>query len=272
MNVLIYEYDDYKRYLLTYQKALPKRGHGFKSRLAEAADCRTAYVAQVLNGHAHFSAEQAEGINGVLGHNDAESEFFLLLVQLNRAGTERLRTRIRARMEAVRASQVNSKQRFQAVTELKEQDLYEFFGSWYVNAVQMAATIPKLRTRSQLRRALELEEALLDQALEFLIGKGLLKEVDGKLEPGVTRVFIGKDSPILKVHHANWRNKAIQALDHASTKDIHFTSVYSLSKKDAAVIRERLIREIESVRKTVKESPEEELHTFTLDFWRVDRD
>ena len=271
MNVFVFDFSDYKAYLNAYIAALPKRGYGFKSRLAEAANCKTAYIAQVLNGVAHFSLEQAENLNTTLGHDDLESEFFLLLVQLARAGTEKLRRRLRSQIQALHERQNNLKQRFRANTELGERELLEYFSRWSVNAVHLATTIPRLRSKEKIMQALDLDSATAAEALQFLKGVGLVREERGQLLPGQSRIFIGKDSPILKVHHAGWRGKAVQSLDHGAMHDLHFTSVYSLSEKDAATIRERLIREIETVRGIVKDSPEEILQTFTLDFFRVDR-
>jgi uncharacterized protein (TIGR02147 family) len=271
MELSVFQFDDYKAYLEASIQGLPRRGYGFKSRIAEAMGCKTAYVAQVLGGSAHFSLEQAESLNTLLKHSDPEGEFFLLLVQLARAGTEKLRQRFRSQIEAQRARHSNLKHRFRATTTLEERDLYAFFGVWYFNAIQLAASIPRLRDKSKLMSSLGLSEELVNEALEFLMSRGLIEESKGRLVPGQTRVFIGKDSPILKAHHANWRAKAVQSLDQATEKDLHFTSVYSLSAKDAARIRERLVREIEAVRAIVKDSPEEQLSTLTLDFFRVDR-
>lgn len=270
LKTFIFIFDDYKVYLNAFIKELPKEGYGFKSRIAEAIGCKTAYVAQVLNGHAHFSPEQAESLNPVLHHSEIEADFFLLLVQLARAGTQNLRRRIESQMEVLRAKQLNLKQRFRAGHDLGEKEVIEFFSRWYIAAVHLGATIPRLKTRRTLALALGVDKELIDEALQFLIMNGLLQEQKGNLEPGPTRIFIGKDSPIMKLHHANWRAKAVQSLDVTKSRDVHFTSVYSLSTKDAAIIRERLIREIEAVRGIVRESPEEELHTLTLDFFRVD--
>ena len=254
-----------------YIRELPKKGYGFKSRIGEAMNCKTAYVAQVLNGNAHFSPEQAESLTGLLHLQDREVDFLLLLVQIARAGTPGLRRRLQTQIESQRAEQLNLKQRFRAGHDLGEKEVLEFFSRWYIAAVHLGATIPGLKTRATLAKALAIDEKLIDEALNFLVAHGLLQEQKGKLEPGPTRIFIGKDSPILKMHHANWRTKAVQSLDDMKSPSVHFTSVYSLSEKDAAQIRERLIREIESVRAIVKGSPEEQLHTFTLDFFRVDR-
>lgn len=271
-DVFLFNFDDYKAYLNAYIASQPNRGYGFKSRLAEAAGCKTAYVAQVLGGAAHFSLEQAEGVNALLEHSEDESDFLLLLVQSARAGTENLRRRLRQQIKTARERQTNLKQRFRVRNELSESELTEFFSRWFISAVHIAATIPRLKTREAIREALGLDASLVKEALEFLVGKGLIEEKDGLLRPGSTRIFVGKDSPILKMHHANWRQKAVQALDRAAVdENVHFTAVYSLSAADAARIRERLIREIEAVRKVIAPSPEEELHAFTVDFFRLDR-
>ena len=272
MSISLFEYDDYKSLLWSRIQALPNKGYGFKSRMAEATECKTSYVAQVLHGKAHFSLEQADRLCSLLQFRDDESDFFLLLVQLARAGTPSLRKRIQAQIEELRAKQLNLKQRFAVQTELNEKDATEFFSRWYIPAVHLGATIPRLKNREQLAHALTLNPDLLREALDFLIAHGLLEERKGVLEPGPTKIFIGRDSPIMKMHHANWRTRAIESLDRNSTKDLHFTSVYSLSAKDAKIIRERLINEIEAVRGIVRPSPEEQLAVFTLDFFRIDRE
>lgn len=271
-EVFLLSFSDYKAYLNAYIASQPKRGYGLRSRMAEAAGCKVAYIAQVLRGNAQLSLEQAEGVNGLLGHSEGESDFFLLLVQYARAGTEKLRRRLRAQMKTLRDREANLKLRFRARSELSETEVVEFFSRWSISAVHIASTIPRLQTREALAKALDVEPSLVADALEFLIGKGLIKEKQGRLEPGPTKLFVGKDSPILKSHHANWRQKAVQALDRERVdENVHFTAVYSLSGADAARIRESLIREIEAVRKVVGPSPEEELHALTLDFFRLDR-
>ena len=271
-DVFVFSYDDYKAYVNAYIASQPKKGYGFKSRMAQAADCKTAYVAQVLNGSAHLSLEQAEALNPLFNHNEDQSDFFLLLVQMSRAGTERLRKRLKAQMKVLRDRQTNLKQRFKVQNELSASEVLEYFSRWALSATHIATTIPRMKKRENLKKYLGIDEVLLKETLDFLIAKGLVVEADGKLEPGQTKIFAGKDSGILKMHHANWRQKAVQFLDHERPEDVHFTAVYSLSTEDAARIRERLIREIEAVRKIVGPSAEEELHAFTLDFFRIDRE
>lgn len=272
MKNFIFEFENYKDYLRAYIHRLPKKGYGFKSKMATFLECNTSYISQLLEGSAEMSLEQAENLNLLLKHSEAEGEFFIFLVCLARAGNERLRQRFRQQITQLRVRQSNLKERFQESSELNTADLTEFFSLWHRNALQIATTIHRLRTPEALRKALGLEEYLVREGLEFLLSKGLLTEKNGVFQPSHTRFFIGKDSPILKMHHANWRTRSIVALDEIKNDNLHYTTVVSLSTKDVQRLKERLIREIESLRQIVKDSKEEELHAFTMDFFRVDRD
>lgn len=271
MNKIVFEFDDYRTYLKHYMTQLPKRGYGFKSRLAEVLDCNTSYISQLLKGTADLSLEQAANLNPFLKHNEIESEFFLALVGLARAGNENLRIRYRHQITQLRDQQNNLKLRFKEKAPLTESDLTELFSLWYRNAIQICLTIPHLRSVSSIQKALGLEENLVRETLLFLQSKGLVEEKSGHYFPTESRIFIGKDSAVLKVHHSNWRNRAIFSLDQPLKEDLHYTSLFTLSKKEAAIIRESMIHEIEKIRNIVKASPEEEIHACLIDYFRVDK-
>src|SRR5258708_4308976 len=96
-------YSDYKTYVNERLDADPER-RGSLSGLAGATRSKTAYVPSVLRGSAHFTPEQGESINEHLGHSEAEADYFLLLLQLQRAGTESLRKRLRKQMQRIQES------------------------------------------------------------------------------------------------------------------------------------------------------------------------
>ncbi len=75
----LFEYLSYKTYLKAALENKPSGGHGFRSKIAAALGCQVSYISQVLNKEAHFSLEQAEALNSLLGHTDEESEFFSCL-------------------------------------------------------------------------------------------------------------------------------------------------------------------------------------------------
>src|SRR5688500_3076235 len=87
----LFTYSDYKAYLRDWIRAHPHRGRGIKSRLARTAGCQVAYLSRVIERDAHLSLEQAMSLQGPLGHGRGEAKYFLLLVELARAGTQSLR-------------------------------------------------------------------------------------------------------------------------------------------------------------------------------------
>ena len=89
-----------------------------------------------------------------------------------------------------------------------------------------------------------------------------------QLKVGNARLHLAGDSPLIQKHHINWRLKAIQNLEDDSSKSLHYSSIVSLAASDAEVIHEQLIQTIQKLKSVVRESPEEELRSICLDFFK----
>lgn len=85
----VYEFKDYRKFLIQALGGESKRT-GQRGALAEHLGCQSAYLSQVLKGVANFNLEQAFKVNQFFGHDPQASEYFLNLVQLERAGTRQL--------------------------------------------------------------------------------------------------------------------------------------------------------------------------------------
>lgn len=266
----IFDYLDYKRYLLDLIKSKPGNGRGFQSRLAEATQCRSAYISQVLNKDAHFSPEQGEAMNGFLGHSAEEADFFLLLIQFGRAGTQNLRSRIKKQIDQVIQKRLVLKDRVDIKQSLSVVDQTTYYSAWYFAAVHIAITIPELQSKESLIKHFHFSMERMNEILEFLESVGLVKHEKGKYTPGLSRLFLGNDSPMISKHHTNWRMQAIAALDRNLKEDVHFSTVVSLAHEDILKMKEYLVKSIEGARAIVRESPKEEtLYCFSLDYFRI---
>lgn len=269
MKKTLFEFDDYKDYLLAYIKSRPASGHGFKSAMAKAMNCQTAYVSQVLNANAHLSLEQAEELNKLFGHNEGESEFFLLLVQENKAGTPALRSRLKIQIEKILEKRHILKERFDIKKSLSPVDQMTYYSSWLYAATHILITISQYNDKEKISEKFNLPLERVGKVLDFLTETGLIIKKGNHYNSGETKVFLGIDSPMLPKHLSNWRIKAIEALDKTIGKDLHLSSVYSLSRKDVALIKEKLIKTVEESRQIIYESKEEELYCLNLDFFGV---
>jgi hypothetical protein len=63
--------------------------------------------------------------------------------------------------------------------------------------------------------------------------------------------------------------KAIESLDEESSEDLHLSTALSLSYDDYSIIREDLAKKIQDSLNRVKESKEEMLCVFNLDFFKL---
>lgn len=260
-----FDYIQYKAYIV---KALEVRGSTQK-KLAEALRCQPAYISQVLNGSAHLSVEQAEDANVFFDHSNEEAEFFLLLVQLERAGTSRLKTRTKHQIDTVLEKRLHLRNRVDILKTLPLESQLRYYSSWHYAAVHVAVSIPALTTRRALMRALNISAPKLHEVIEFLSQSGLVIEEHGVFRQGVSRIFLGSDSPMISKHHANWRMKAIEALDRARPEDLHLSTVVSLSKADFDKIREQLVRSTNELRAVIRESKEEQIACLSIDFFEL---
>jgi uncharacterized protein (TIGR02147 family) len=269
MKKIVFDFDDYKAFLLDWLAFQPAKGHGIRAELAKALGCQSAYISQVLRGTAHFSLEQAEALNRYLGQTKEESEFLYLLILKARAGTEALRAHFRESIEKMRAQRLILKNRLEARQELTEQDRARYYSAWYFAAVHLALTIPGLNTKAALARRLGLDTKKIAEILEFLEAAGLVTQAGDQFKAGSIRIHLGNDSPEIARHHTNWRLRAMEALDREEIQDFHYSSIVSLAKDDIKLIKEELIRAVEAAKARIKESPPEELCVLNLDFFSL---
>lgn len=268
----LFESRDYKAFLKRALDLREAQGRGQRSLLAKAAKCHTAYVSQVLNGPAHFSLEQADRINRFLGHSPSESNFFLTLIQFNRAGTPTLRQHFQEQLQILAEKQLNLRDRLQATSRLSEEDHVKFYSSWHNAAVHVLVSVPGCNTAEGISRYLGLPLSVVQDTLAYLESVGLVTRTKG-LQYGIGKSHLHLDasSPMISRHHTNWRLQALRSLEVPRASDLHYSSVITASVEDSIRIREVLVKAIEQIRPIVRASKDEGAFSYCLDFFGLDR-
>ena len=265
----VFEFMSYKKYVLHWILSRPHCGRGERSRIAETLQCQLAYISQVLNGSAHFSFEQAEALNTLLDHTDHESDFFLLLVHLERAGTQALQRRIKKKIKETLNQRLVLRNRLNFEKTLSREDQMTYYSAWYYAAIHMALAIPALQTRESLARAFNLSVSKISLVLDFFQTHGLATEERGRYKIGDARIHLENDSPMISKHHTNWRMQAIQSLEKETSSELHYSSVITVAEDDIPKVREALVKAVEKVREIIKPSKDETIFCYTLDLFRV---
>jgi uncharacterized protein (TIGR02147 family) len=265
MKSSIYEYRDYKSYLRHALDAREERG--VRSRLAEAAQCHTAYISQTLNGNNHFSLEQGERIAHFLGLGSEQTSFLLLLIQYGRAGTPALRKILERQIHASVEAQLVLKNRLEFKKTLSREDQATFYSSWQYGAVHVLVSVPGCHSEQGIADYLGLPLQRVSEILQFLLSVGLVARKGNHYEIGTSHIHLESDSPMISKHHTNWRMRAVQSLDQPRPEELHYSSVITASREDSSKIREILVRAIEEVRAVVRKSGNEEGYCYSLDFF-----
>lgn len=266
----LFEFEDYKDFLNGKLDELDQGGRGSRARMSRFIGCQTAYTAQVLRGSAQLSLEQAEGINDFLGHTEEQGQYFLLLVQVAKAGTPKLKSRFRKQLEQMQQSRKLLKNRLNVKENLREHEQLVYYSSWVFGAVHALVSIPDFQNPEQISKRLDISMKQSGEVLQFLIDTGLVeKKASGNLEIGKGQIHLGADSPLISRHHLNWRLQAMRQIERDPQFGLHYSSVISISRDDHRIIRERIVALLKEVKPIIRDSREEELYSLSMDFFSV---
>lgn len=268
MDKNIFEFKRYKHYLTAIAGTKVVR-RGVKAALAAAAGCQPSYFSQVLYGKSHLSLEQADRISRHLKHSDDESEFFLILVNFERAGTTELRAHYSKQMERSLERRLKLTARFESKNTLSEENKQKYYSSWTYAGIHIATTIPALQTSEALAEYFRLPVRMIKQCLDFLMESGLIIFEKGRYKNSENSIRLGNDSHLILRHHTNWRLQAIDSLEGERPKDFHYSSVITLSEIDVIRIKESLLSAVQSTKEIVLNSPAEKVYTFNIDFFSL---
>lgn len=265
----IFEYTDYKKFLQEHIHNQPYRGRGLRLKLAQYLNCQTAYISQVLNKYTHFSMEQSLKVAEFFELNASEREFFLLLVQMARAGTKELENFHRNQIEDILENRKDLANRLNIKNQLDEMNQHIYYSVWYYAAIHILTSIPEFQKPKNIATKLGLSLSIVTDALEFLMGTGLVIKESERFVIGKTQIHLSQKSVQIRRHHQNWRNKAINSIDENRQEDLHYSNVISMGEDDIPKVYEILLQAIDDCRKVIRSSPEEELQILTLDFFRL---
>ena len=262
----VFEYQNYKEFANAWVRSHPKEGYGMYSKIAHFLDSNSVMMTQIFKGPRDLSSEQAVKLSRFMGLSTLESDYLLLLVQRERAGTEELRKIYTRQLDNLRTQGQAIKNRIKH-EQLTDQDKAMFYANWSVIATWLGATIPTLSSSSALSEHLRIPENQIADALRFLFDKGLLLKTKGRIDFGTNVIHVGHDSPFVSKHHTNWRVKALQEMNQKRASDLFYTAPMTLSERLMPKLREKLMLFIQELTKEVAASPSKKLACLNIDWF-----
>lgn len=267
----IYKYNDYRTYILDKYKKIMGSSRGVITQLAAQIACGPSYMTQVLKHKtADLSLEQAFRLNLFFQHNKKESDYFLKLVQYERAGTVELKNYFMQEVKELQKKHNNLSTKI-GVNPQNTLTLQEgLFSFWYQAAIYTALNIPELNTPTTLAKKLNLDLNVVIETIENLTKIGLVcREQNGY--KGIRRaIHLPHNAKAIIGHHINWRLRSLSKLQTGINEDdLFYSSVIALSLKSYKKITEVLSTAIKESKKIVQEGKEETLASFNLDLFTL---
>lgn len=265
----IFEFDDYKEYTKKRFELLPKKGHGQLKKLAEYMTVHTTFVSQVFNGNKSLNPEQGVAVADFLGLTEIEKFYYIKLIQIDRAGTEKYKNILIKEADKIKQNALQVNNRLQIKKILTEEQTAVFYSSWYYSAIRLVSDISGYNSIEAIAEYFNLPRRLVADVISFLLENELLIERNGKIMLGPSKTHLNPDSPFRKLHHLNWRNKALESISLKNPESLHYSSPMTVSRKDVEKVKGTLVKIIEDIGIIVDQAKSEELMCLNIDWFNI---
>lgn len=249
---------------------MPKNGRGQFLKISKYLSVHSTLVSQILSGHKDFTLEQAFKVCDFFGLNELESDYFMLMVQLKKAGTFELEEYYLQKLEKLEDKFKEVSSRVSAKKNLNENDKALYYSDWSYMAVWLLCGMDKIRNANDIKELLDLPIDRVNKIISFLKRAGLIIEnKDEILSMGKTKTHLDRKNPLVSKHHTNWRLKAIEGFSKLPKEELAFSAPLTISKKDFAKVKKEILELIERTSSTVSKTEPELLACMSIDFFKI---
>lgn len=263
----LFECNDYKKVVHRFIESQPRKGRGQLKKMAEHLRIHPVVMTQIFNGPRDLNLEQAFELSDFMGFSHFEREYFLKLVERDRAGTQNLKDHYQKKIEELREQSQELKNRVTKDQELSESAKAVFYSQWYYSGIRLATGLEKIKSIQELSERLGLEISQVNKVMEFLVEQGLVVKEGSDLKPGPQRTHLEARSPLVGRHHSNWRIQAMRAMEKPSKDQLFFTAPMRLDEETYFYIRKELVNLIESLTDQVVKAQDHDLACLNIDLF-----
>lgn len=268
MQESIFAFHDYRTYLRKRIES-EETSRGLITQMASAARCQRSHLSRVISGTLHLTPDQALGLTRYWNFNDEETDYFLTLVDRERAGSPELRDRLGKKLQASRRKQEDLTKRLKRMEVIPTGVDTSYYSAWYWSAIHILVSIPEYQTVETISRRLALPETMVKTCLETLEQQEFVKRSGGKWKIGTASIHLPRNTPVIGIHHNNWRQKAVMDAVQPDSDGVHYTVIQSISVSDFEKLKAMMLRWIDEYAAVASPSKEEELICFACDLFRV---
>ena len=264
----VFDSKNYREIIEDFLSQQPAKGFGTLKRISMHAHMNPSLLSQVMKGKKEPTLEQASDIADFIGLSEIESEYFLSLVQLERAGKKSYKDRLHRKIDGLRKRAESLKERMPSEGELSETAKAVFYSHWFYSATRILTSIEEFRSFEELSKKTGLTIEKTRRVVDFLVKEGLCKHSNSGLTIGPKSTHVDRDSIHVIRHHANWRMKSVQVMETGSKDGFLFTSPVSMSNDDFEKLKKLLSSFVEKSFKIIEPSKPEIAACLAFDLFK----
>lgn len=260
----LFEFDSYKDYL----KYLVENNFWKITLLAEVAGCNRSYLSQVLNSKVQLTSDHIINLSENLSLNELEKEYFINLGLFERAALPATINTLERKLNKIKndalkiSKQINlNEEKFNLKDELKA----EYFSNRNFGQIHLLTSIESYQTVEAISSKINLGKKSVIEILNKLVVLDLVKKSGTKFSYKSGNIHVPDHSPFNVINQLNWRIHAVQSI--SKTSGIHYTSTFTISKKDFNKLKSELLTFIEKQRVHIGKSGTEEIYCFNCDLF-----
>lgn len=263
----VFNFSSYKSFMASLLSG--ERNRGQLSRAAEYLNCQRSHLSRVMNAELQLTPDHAYLLTKYWNLTELERNYFLAKVEYERAASLELKSYLQNRIQGLKAEYQKIGQRTKRES-LEMNDLpLSYFSSWLKSALHFLTSIPEFQTLEALQGRVGVKRAVLLKYLEELHDLGYIEKQGQRWVYKSGEFHIPKDSPMLQLHHQNWRNRALLDAQDSSGSGVHYTGVQTLSHTDFEKLKELLLGFLSEVSQISGPSRPEECVVLNVDLFPV---
>ncbi len=267
----IFTHSDTASLLRGFITAQPQKGRGLVKQLAEHLGVASPQVSQFLSGVKTITMDQAYLIGRYFSWSELEMEYWLTLVDWERASHHEVKKHFKKKLETIKQESLKVSKAVSATTELSDADKGQFYSSWIYSGIRLYCSLGNGKRIEEIHQAFpEFSASDINIVVEFLLQRQLLKKTGLLYEMGTQRTFVPKGSPFLKQHQANWRLRSIERANFLTDEELMFTAPLSISQEGFKKVRRELQEWIKNISDNlVAYGDAEQVACLNIDFFQI---
>jgi uncharacterized protein (TIGR02147 family) len=266
--MVIFEFKNYKNFVNKRIAEMPKGGRGQYRKMANFLAVNSVIVSQIFKGDRQLSIEQTCELSEFFGLSDLESQYFIALVEYERAGSSKLRAVKQKLIAELLERSQDLKHRLKQDKQLTEEAKAIFYSNWYYSGIRLLSSVKNFNSPDSISSYFDLPLSTVNRVLDFLVQTGLCKLENGHYKMGPKSTHLESSSPLVTRHHMNWRVKGMEKMGNISQEELFLSLPASLSEKAMKEIRAELVKTIERITEFIDTASEDQLACLNIDFFK----